>query len=490
MKQRETVDRQGNDSPSGSRTVPPVASASDSEWSNGSDWSVNSSGPSSPSSPIQRPYTSISSNASSSRVGGGVPRQPVDLYPAMKPDHGHQAHFSDLPNLVRQQPEMFTPNGAAAIPEPVGPTRRTKHVPRPPNAFMLFRARVVNPRLPQDLTNRQQMVSIIAGQCWNMMSDEQKQEWHNQAKEALAEHHKKFPGYRFSPARKSRKQMGSGRDAEEDKNNPEFQRLLREKYMCMVGPSAAPSRKKARKSKSKSKDDVQLTPPIMPLPGAFAMGTQQFDPAMFPPYPPSMYNAPFFQGLPPSAAHFMTFGPDSLPDWSSQLMLNHLPSPPKQQSSSSASSSSASTSTTPNLSEALPIIDHDKTPTAASFSIPQPRGLSLPQFPPSSSSSAPSGSGNTLNLNELTLPYAGFNPALTFANSMVPPGMDPNMNFNPSMYGFPMYSSSPNMPPMPNNTPMSHSPLSDCGVPSPSSVVDAQDSLGNKSKPATPDSSS
>ena len=75
--------------------------------------------------------------------------------------------------------------------------KRSDHVPRPPNSFMLFRSAVyrkeiVNEKLQGDL-------SIAAGKMWKSLSDEQKAPWVEKALQIREEHAQRYPGYRFRP---------------------------------------------------------------------------------------------------------------------------------------------------------------------------------------------------------------------------------------------------------------------------------------------------
>ncbi|RDX55428.1 hypothetical protein OH76DRAFT_1319713, partial [Lentinus brumalis] len=73
-------------------------------------------------------------------------------------------------------------------------------VPRPANAFMLFRSDMIKTgQIPKDVEQRQQNISRVAGQCWNLLPPEQKAYWHQKAAEKYEEHMKMYPNYKFSP---------------------------------------------------------------------------------------------------------------------------------------------------------------------------------------------------------------------------------------------------------------------------------------------------
>ncbi|KIJ20197.1 hypothetical protein PAXINDRAFT_30374, partial [Paxillus involutus ATCC 200175] len=70
--------------------------------------------------------------------------------------------------------------------------------PRPPNAFMLYRSDFLKRRtIPPEVEKRQQNLSCIAGQCWNMLPDDEKAVWHDKAAAVQAAHYAKYPFYKF-----------------------------------------------------------------------------------------------------------------------------------------------------------------------------------------------------------------------------------------------------------------------------------------------------
>ncbi|OAX43914.1 HMG-box [Rhizopogon vinicolor AM-OR11-026] len=80
-----------------------------------------------------------------------------------------------------------------------------EHIPRPPNAFMLYRSHMLKSRGNADPEKRQQNLSRIAGQLWRGMSDEDRAVWHKKATEVHAAHYAKYPHYKFKPNRKGAK---------------------------------------------------------------------------------------------------------------------------------------------------------------------------------------------------------------------------------------------------------------------------------------------
>ncbi|KAJ4466536.1 high mobility group box domain-containing protein, partial [Lentinula aciculospora] len=69
---------------------------------------------------------------------------------------------------------------------------------RPPNAFMLFRSDFLKRDvIPPSVEKRQQTLSRIAGEVWNLMPAQEKKEWHEKSAEALRLHNEKYPNYKF-----------------------------------------------------------------------------------------------------------------------------------------------------------------------------------------------------------------------------------------------------------------------------------------------------
>ncbi|KIR77582.1 HMG box factor, other [Cryptococcus gattii EJB2] len=74
------------------------------------------------------------------------------------------------------------------------------HIPRPRNAFILFRKHVVDAKLiPASVEMRHQNVSIITAKMWSEASAEQKAHFNELARIEKEEHMKKYPDYRYQP---------------------------------------------------------------------------------------------------------------------------------------------------------------------------------------------------------------------------------------------------------------------------------------------------
>jgi len=89
---------------------------------------------------------------------------------------------------------------------------RPQHIPRPPNAFILYRSDIIRRYKEAQKTSpggaaeekKQQTFSKVAGEGWRKLSDEERQVWLDLAEERKLAHQERFPEYRFAPRRSSR----------------------------------------------------------------------------------------------------------------------------------------------------------------------------------------------------------------------------------------------------------------------------------------------
>ncbi|KAK7685519.1 hypothetical protein QCA50_011385 [Cerrena zonata] len=89
---------------------------------------------------------------------------------------------------------------------PPGKRRSLGYIPRPPNAFMLFRADFVRQKhVPGSIETNHGSLSKIIGNCWRQLPLEEKKIWESRAKKAKADHKEQYPNYRFRPVHKKHK---------------------------------------------------------------------------------------------------------------------------------------------------------------------------------------------------------------------------------------------------------------------------------------------
>ncbi|KAI0754042.1 hypothetical protein C8Q80DRAFT_341310 [Daedaleopsis nitida] len=111
----------------------------------------------------------------------------------------------DMPPLVAA-PEMpiDSPLGTPML----GPTRAShakrrdaSYIPRPPNAFILFRSSFIRAQhIPGQIEGNHSALSKIIGKCWKALPREEREVWEAKAVVALAEHRRKYPDWRFKHA--------------------------------------------------------------------------------------------------------------------------------------------------------------------------------------------------------------------------------------------------------------------------------------------------
>ena len=179
---------------------------------------------------------------------GESPREPERAVSSFPGQYQFQSQVASAPtSFTFDQPQLLSSNVSATELFPFTPQMRT-HIPRPPNAFMLFRSDFLRRGIiPPHVECRQQNLSRIAGQCWNLLSPEEKGRWQDEAAKVLAEHQKRNPDYKFSPApRGTRRPKGRGRpNSDADVGDGEDRiRTIREQYTQLAGPAAAPPRRR------------------------------------------------------------------------------------------------------------------------------------------------------------------------------------------------------------------------------------------------------
>ncbi|PPQ74886.1 hypothetical protein CVT26_011447 [Gymnopilus dilepis] len=81
-----------------------------------------------------------------------------------------------------------------------GRKKPANHIPRPPNAFILFRSSFIKGRhVSTGVETNHSTLSKIIGLTWQGLPEDERQKWHARAKIALTEHRRRFPQYTFRP---------------------------------------------------------------------------------------------------------------------------------------------------------------------------------------------------------------------------------------------------------------------------------------------------
>ncbi|KAG5642503.1 hypothetical protein DXG03_002700 [Asterophora parasitica] len=84
--------------------------------------------------------------------------------------------------------------------KPMTRLRSGNRVPRPRNAFMIFRSEFwADSKISKTVERDHRHISRIIGHCWNQLPEDEKDVWRRKAEEEKVEHAKRYPGYRFSP---------------------------------------------------------------------------------------------------------------------------------------------------------------------------------------------------------------------------------------------------------------------------------------------------
>lgn len=145
--------------------------------------------------------------------------------------------FSEPPPLVDfPEPEncVFPPREDEDLQpstKPSGKKRRASYIPRPPNAFILFRSSFVKSHhVSAAVEKNHSTLSKIIGLTWSGLSPAERDVWYGRAKAALAEHRKKWPEYSFRPSNGTKTASGgqSGDVASTSRAAPKAKRKVRE----------------------------------------------------------------------------------------------------------------------------------------------------------------------------------------------------------------------------------------------------------------------
>src|SRR6266403_497573 len=138
--------------------------------------------------------------------------QQIAFAPAVTP-----GTFTEEPSSIgsaEPSPSLFpsTLDGAGPKKPGHGKKKADDHIPRPPNAFILFRSSFIKSRhVSTEVETNHSTLSKIIGLTWQNMPHEERQFWHSKAKVAQAEHKRKFPDYAFRPSHvKSKGGAGGG----------------------------------------------------------------------------------------------------------------------------------------------------------------------------------------------------------------------------------------------------------------------------------------
>ncbi|KAH9937967.1 hypothetical protein B0H21DRAFT_53085 [Amylocystis lapponica] len=107
------------------------------------------------------------------------------------------------PQHVGTEMSMYSPP-ASPIPGAIrgshAKKRDASYIPRPPNAFILFRSSFIRAQhIPGKIEGNHSALSKIIGKCWKALPREEREVWEAKAIVAQAEHRMMYPDWRFRP---------------------------------------------------------------------------------------------------------------------------------------------------------------------------------------------------------------------------------------------------------------------------------------------------
>ncbi|KAI0078620.1 hypothetical protein K474DRAFT_888570 [Panus rudis PR-1116 ss-1] len=115
-------------------------------------------------------------------------------------------NYEVIPEHAPQQQQMliYDPPASPAF-EPTRPSHAKKrdasYIPRPPNAFILFRSSFIKAQhIPGEIEGNHSALSKIIGKYWKALPRKEREVWEAKAIVAQAEHRKKYPDWRFRPS--------------------------------------------------------------------------------------------------------------------------------------------------------------------------------------------------------------------------------------------------------------------------------------------------
>ncbi|KAF8206579.1 hypothetical protein K438DRAFT_1817465 [Mycena galopus ATCC 62051] len=185
--------------------------------------------------PAERSRFSRRSQADGVGIVWTMPVEPVGESGIAFAPNLTESTFADLPPLVDplDVPPMSPCQSFIFASDEPSPARRTthtrkksdNHIPRPPNAFILFRSSFIKSQsVSTEVETNHSTLSKIIGLTWKNLPPEERSVWHAKAMDAVAEHKRNFPTYAFRP------KHPRGKKADPDGPQPKPKRKVREVY--------------------------------------------------------------------------------------------------------------------------------------------------------------------------------------------------------------------------------------------------------------------
>ncbi|KIK97197.1 hypothetical protein PAXRUDRAFT_825171 [Paxillus rubicundulus Ve08.2h10] len=154
--------------------------------------------------PAERAKQTKSDDTDRAQLTWAVPVEPASQSIAFAPNIT-PGTFTDPPLAIEAvfEPILFPSSPSeSSVRRPAHSKKRAEdHIPRPPNAFILFRSSFIKSQhVSTDVETNHSTLSKIIGLTWQNMPHDERQIWHAKAKKALEEHRKKWPQYAFRPS--------------------------------------------------------------------------------------------------------------------------------------------------------------------------------------------------------------------------------------------------------------------------------------------------
>ncbi|EIN08125.1 hypothetical protein PUNSTDRAFT_143817 [Punctularia strigosozonata HHB-11173 SS5] len=113
--------------------------------------------------------------------------------------------FNDPPSPSLEEPAeslLFPPSDTPSTPKKAAHSKKKApdHIPRPPNAFILFRSSFIKSQhVRSEVETNHSTLSKIIGITWQNLPADERRIWQAKARAALDEHKRKWPSYAFRP---------------------------------------------------------------------------------------------------------------------------------------------------------------------------------------------------------------------------------------------------------------------------------------------------
>lgn len=178
-------------------------------------------------------------------------------------------------SLLTSRPPLFPASETILPPRPSHHKKRpASHIPRPPNAFILFRTNFIRDRHLHTssvgtLTNvSPTSLSTIAGLTWRNMPEEEREIWNEKARLAREEHRRKYPGYRYQPVpsaeERSQLRETKRKVKEENLSKPDLERCQEISRLLCLGIKGQELERRVTQFDATRDRVTQLAPSPMP----------------------------------------------------------------------------------------------------------------------------------------------------------------------------------------------------------------------------------